>query len=89
MMENPCVLQRGNEGSALAYQCWRGECIVCGWEAERQARRKKDIRENGLAEATEEEIERFLNKYDGVLTSYAIAHIKAHGLRFYKFRNHL
>lgn len=63
--------------------CWRGECIVCGWEKDRRKQRVAALRERGLTEATEEQVEAFLTKNASILSRESVAYIRNHGLRFY------
>lgn len=63
--------------------CWRGECIVCGWEKDRRCQRIAALHERGLTEATEAEVQAFLKKNADILSREAVEYIKKHGLHFY------
>lgn len=70
----------------MSLRCWRGECIVCGFEKERRKKRIEDLRQRGLTQASEAEVQAFLKKNEGVLSRKAVAYIETHGLRYYTVR---
>lgn len=91
MMDSCALYSRDAEESAIgtAVICWRGECLVCGWEKSNMEYRKADLKARGLSEATPEEVKAFLKKHRHILCPQAVAYIKQNGLRFYRVRREL
>lgn len=88
-VKDPCTLRNKDarlSAMGQAVQCWRGECLICGWECDKRMQRRMDIRKNGLYEATDAEVDAYIAKYEGVLTRKAIECLYRFGLRYYKVR---
>ena len=91
MMDSCILFNPDAEMNAIgtAVICWRGECLICGWEKNNMEYRKADLKSRGLSEATPEEVKAFLKKNRHILSRQAVAYIQENGLRFYRVRREL